>query len=219
MENTSVYQKIYAVMSELSSLEKDGTVSIGGRGGYQYVTEENFVSSIRPLLVKHKLLILPISMKTDNNSVTHDAKTTYCATTHAVYRIVDIENGAFVDVEMTGSGLDNGDKNIPKSITAVRKYLLRHVFFVATGGDDAEATDEDGNDTSVKPPIALAAVKYKESTGQSFTKDMLKKLSDAGYSTSNGFGPDENKTAKYIVKLATIVNSGKTFEDALSSTK
>lgn len=215
MENTSVYQKIYAVMSELSSLEKDGTVSIGGRGGYQYVTEENFVSSIRPLLVKHKLLILPISMKTDNNSVTHEAKTTYCATTHAVYRIIDVESGASVDVEMTGSGLDNGDKNIPKSITAVRKYLLRHVFFVATGGDDAEATDEDGNDTSAKPPIALAASRYKEITGQPFTKDMLSQLGKANYATTNGFGPEENKTAKFIVKLANDVKNGKTFEEAL----
>lgn len=218
MENkTNVYKKIHAVMSELGNLTKDGSVSIGGRGGYQYTTEYNFISSIQPLLIKHGLIIFPLKVEQNTQVVQTDSKTAYFTTGHAVYRIADIESGEFVDGEMVGSGIDSGDKSVYKNLTGIFKYFLRQTLFIASGGDDAEASDSDDNDTSSTPPIALAASKYKEITGSPFTKDMLQQLSKAGYVTTNGFGVEENNTAKAIVKIANGVKSGKKFEELIVS--
>lgn len=217
MENlelkAKLYTKISAVMSESSWIEKDGVVDMPG-SKYSYTTEAAFIAEIRPLMIKHKLVLIPVNVVYDTTQVTRGEKITFATTMLVSYQICDTETGYSEIVQMAASGNDSSDKHIAKSSTMALKYTLRQLYLLPTG-DDPERTTEDDEPTSSTPPIALAASKYKEITGSPFTKDMLQQLSKAGYVTTNGFGVEENNTAKTIVKIANGVKSGKKFEELI----
>ena len=221
MENlelvSKLYTKVFNVMAELGWIEKEGQVSMGNTK-YAYATESSFIAAVKPLMIKNNILLVPSNIVSNTQLVQSGEKgekTTYATSVHAEYKLIDVETGYYEIVSMIGAGNDNGDKHVPKALTATAKYLLRQLFMAGVG-EDPEASTEDGEPTST-PPIALAASKYKEITGSPFTKDMLQQLSKAGYVTTNGFGVEENNTAKAIVKIANGVKSGKKFEELIVS--
>lgn len=214
--NAGIYQKIYAVMAELGWVEKDGQVSMGGRGGYAYATEANFIAAVRPLMVKHGLVMLPTNVEKNIDVITSDGRTTFASSVLVTYRLIDVETGDGIDVQMVGTGNDNGDKSIYKALTGAFKYALRQIFMIGTG-DDPEASDEDGNSTgTVTSPLMMSSEYYRKTTGDKFTKEMITEIKNLGYVIGSGFSIDEQKTAKFIREVANKVKSGKSFADAIS---
>lgn len=229
MENqnqTSVFQKIFAVMAELPWLEKDGQVSIGGRGGYSYATEAGFIAAVRPLMIKHGLIILPVNVDSDtrpviisetknvNDNDVRVEKVSYFTSMNVTYMIVDIDNGESVTIQMAGSGIDSGDKSVYKALTGAFKYVLRQSFMIGTG-DDPEASDSDGNNVMVAP-ITVAAKHFADITGNKLTKEEINAIKNAGYTWTQDFGIPEQRTAKRIRELAKSIQSGKSFEEAMT---
>lgn len=208
-----VYRKLFAVMSELGWVEKDGTVSMGGRNGYAYATEASFIAAVRPLMIKHGLVMIPHVTDSSVQPVIAGDKVTYAAAINVVYRFLDIDSGSYVDVAMVGTGNDSGDKGIYKALTGAYKYTLRQVFMIGTG-DDPEGSSED--DSAPSPsPITIAVKHYNDTLGEKFSKEMINSIKEAGFVWSDGHGIDEQKTAKKIREITKKMKSGTTFEDAL----
>lgn len=211
-----LWQKMYNIMQAIGFLDKANTVKMGG-GSYDYVSEAQFVAAVRPQMIKEGLILFPINVEQNTEATTTTAdnktRTNYYTTVKVAYKIVDVETGEFALITSVGSGVDSGDKAIYKAMTGCFRTMMRQTFMIGTG-EDPEATDSDGENTLVSPIVAAASV-YAEKTGIKFSKDMLKAMADAGYTTGSGYGINEQKTAAAIRVIANKVKSGDTFENAL----
>ena len=59
----NIYEKIAAVMKDVSYLAKDDSVATGGGKSYKAISEEKVTSTVRVSLLKNNLVIIPISQE------------------------------------------------------------------------------------------------------------------------------------------------------------
>ena len=144
----NIYEKIHQVMQDVQYLQKDGFVETGNGKGYKAMTDEKVASTLRPSLLKARLVILPITMSTkrtdeivkDNYGKEKKNRVTDCDVT---YRIIDIDNPTdYVDVVSSGTGVDTQDKGIGKAMTYARKYMLLNAFLIPTGNDTDDISSD-----------------------------------------------------------------------------
>ena len=144
----NIYEKIHQVMTDIQYLQKDGFVETGNGKGYKAMTDEKVASTLRPALLKARLVILPVEMDTnrsdesvtDNYGKTKMNRVTDCS---VKYRIFDIDNPSdFVDVVSAGTGVDTQDKGIGKAMTYARKYMLLNTFLIPTGNDTDDISSD-----------------------------------------------------------------------------
>lgn len=131
-----LYEKIYNVMCESTALEKD--MKVGGQ--YSAISEKAVLNEIKPLLKKHKLVLMPIEA-----NVTQQDKLTVIS---AKYKIVDIETGESEILATIGNGADSQDKGSGKAWTYAYKCLLQKTFCLFSGED----TDNTHSDDIIKAP-------------------------------------------------------------------
>jgi hypothetical protein len=88
------------------------------------------------------------------------------------FRLFDIETGFYEDTEITGEGIDKGDKAGYKAYTGALKYFLADTFMVATGDDP----EKDSPEVKMNKPSGRTAsprqieVLLKNYTGENLTK-------------------------------------------------
>lgn len=144
----NIYEKIHQVMQDVQYLQKDGFVETGNGKGYKAMTDEKVASTLRPALLKARLVILPIAM--DSNRTDEIVKDNYgkekknrITDTTVTYRIFDIDNPSdYVDVVSSGTGVDTQDKGIGKAMTYARKYMLLNTFLIPTGNDTDDISSD-----------------------------------------------------------------------------
>jgi hypothetical protein len=153
MENnqSNLAKAVIAVMKELAGVEKNMTVG-SGRNAYKGVADKDVKDSIRPLMIKHGLCILPISVKENlnieyydsvnyNNQPERKAKVFSSVTTR--YKLLH-ESGESEILEGLGHGADTQDKAAGKATTYAMKYALLYTFMVSVGAiDDTDTTHSD----------------------------------------------------------------------------
>lgn len=66
------------------------------------------------------------------------------------FYLIDVETGFYETTDITGEGIDKGDKAGYKAYTGALKYFLANKFMVATG-DDPEKESPDSNMNNKKP--------------------------------------------------------------------
>ena len=144
----NIYEKIHQVMTDIQYLQKDGFVETGNGKGYKAMTDEKVASTLRPALLKARLVILPVEMDTnrtdeditDKYGNTKKNRVTDCS---VKYRIFDIDNPSdYVDVVSSGTGVDTQDKGIGKAMTYARKYMLLNTFLIPTGNDTDDISSD-----------------------------------------------------------------------------
>jgi hypothetical protein len=136
----NIHQRMHAVMTDLDYIEK-GDAKVNGQ--YRFVSHDQVTSKIHPLLVKHRLLILPSVHEClqENNRTKITLQ----------LAIINIDQpGDYVLVQFPGYGIDSGDKGIGKAISYAYKYGLLKTFCLETGDDP----DNDAN-ASYEPPKCL----------------------------------------------------------------
>lgn len=130
-DRLNVFQRIHAVMEDVGTVAKNGKNSFQN---YEYATEADFVHAIRPLLVKHGLVIIP--QNAILNGVGDLAKDNKLTSISIQYNVVAIDDPTdYTAVTMMGQGSDKGDKGIYKAITGTKKYMIANLFMIATGDD------------------------------------------------------------------------------------
>lgn len=197
----NIYEKIHQVMQDIQYLQKDGFVETGNGKGYKAMTDEKVASTLRPALLKARLVILPVSMETartdeditDKFGNVKKNRVTDCSVT---YRIFDIDNPSdYVDVVSSGTGVDTQDKGIGKAMTYARKYMLLNTFLIPTGND----TDDISSDMydaqlygKAEPPVEIPNV-----TADTLRKEIFVIATAKGYTeeqmTANPYKKYANK--------------------------
>lgn len=144
----AVYEKILNVMNEVGYLNKDGFVETGKGKGYKALTDEKVLTAIRPVMVKHRLVMLPVKTehrRIDEKVKAYDGseKTNRITDVDMTFRIIDVDDPAsYIDVVSSGTGVDTQDKGIGKAQTYAKKYALLNSFLIPSGEDTDQISSE-----------------------------------------------------------------------------
>ena len=125
MSELNIYQRILAVMAELSYVQKgDKTVN----NQYRFVGHDAVSEAIHPMLVKHGIAMIPSvsSWKQDGNRTEADVTVSFIN--------VDKPDDRF-EIKTFGFGVDPQDKGPGKAVSYATKYAVLKTFVLETGDD------------------------------------------------------------------------------------
>ncbi len=143
----NLYQKLLAITEEIGAIEKTGKNS---QQGYAFTEHSEVVSTIKPLLVKHGVMIVPETVGRQLNQVTNNKGTTFTqASVVSRYLIVNVDKpdeSVFCDWD-AGEALDTSDKATNKATTASQKTFLMKLFNISDRDDPDNDSPEGGLQT------------------------------------------------------------------------
>jgi len=135
-----VYAAISAVAGELAAT---GIAKrcVNGDDRYRFRGIDDVLAALSPLLVRHRLCILPRVL---SRSVTERSDTAgralFAVTLHVSYAFVSAEDGSEHVVETFGEAVDGNDKATNKAMSAAYKYAMIQSFCIpAHGMPDADS--------------------------------------------------------------------------------
>ena len=155
MTGALVYKSINAVMRELNrtGISKDHT---NLQGQYKYRSIDDLMNRLSPVLVKHKLCVLPRALDRstlDRNSRNSDLLVSVCL--KQAFDIVSTVDQSSHTVEAWGEALDGGDKGTAKAMSAAYKAAMLQTFCIPVAGmDDADAHTNKLRSKSLEPEPA-----------------------------------------------------------------
>jgi len=130
---------LHAAMGEIGQVRKGKTNTFHG---YKYAGEEEIIEEVRPMLLKHGLMLIP--------SLDGDARMDEHGNTHVVmsYTLAHVSGETIPNIRIPGCGNDRsskgvvGDKGTYKALTGANKYALMKLLMIATS-DDPENDSHD----------------------------------------------------------------------------
>tara|TARA_R110000868_G_scaffold121883_1_gene323322 strand:+ start:37 stop:639 length:603 start_codon:yes stop_codon:yes gene_type:complete len=160
----NIYQRIVAVMSEVSYVQKDDK-KVAGQ--YRFVSHDSVAQAIHPQLAKHGIVIVPTvkSMVQDGN------RTTMCLSVSFVN--ADQPDDRFT-VESWGYGIDTGDKGPGKCYSYAYKYILLKTFCLETGEDPDQDQDVKYEPKTISQGQWEALLEYDTPEMKDFKNQVLK---------------------------------------------
>jgi len=131
-----------AVMKDIGYVQKKGKVGSGSYG-YTYAGEKELINELRPVMLKHGIVMYPDScevVKTEDYTTSKGHRMSlFLGKRRFVFEHVESGDQAFVEV--FAEAADQGDKRASKAMTLAKKYALREFFLIETGDDpDAEVS-------------------------------------------------------------------------------
>lgn len=133
--NAKLQKKKSEARKELSDMGVIGKDKKNKYDGYTYLSESGYKKIFTDLFSKHGLELK--SDEVEYHSIPGVGKSPVGRMVKIRFTLFDTETGFFEATEVTGEGLDRGDKAGYKAFTGALKYYLATTFMVATG-DDAE---------------------------------------------------------------------------------
>lgn len=126
MENSpNLFQRILAVMDDISYIQK-GEARVNNQ--YRFVSHDQVTSAIHPLLVKHRIVIIPtVEELTQEGNRTHVKL--------ACIFINPEDPTQLYKMLSHGYGIDSADKGVGKAVSYAYKYALLKMFALETGDD------------------------------------------------------------------------------------
>lgn len=222
MNFSKIASKLVSIMSEIEWLGKDATVVMNGREMYKYTSEAQFIAEVRPLMIKHRVIMMPVELKKLDvlKKETDKGAVSYITTILMRYRFIDADSGEFLDIEMGSQGADSTDKGIFKALTGAFKYALRQTFLIGTG-DDPEATDENNNvvarEEAVSPLSKVVSAAKKRGVNLN-DEPFLSFWKQNGISIDGGgYGEKDVMLANKVKELVQNILSGTSPKDALAA--
>lgn len=123
----NIYEKIQAVMKDVTYLQKDDTVAFG-KTRYRALSEEKVTSIMHDMMVKYGLVVYPEAMSVERVAdITH---------VDVYYRMVNVDDPEdSIQIVSAGDGADTQDKGSGKAMTYAFKYMWLRTFAIPTGED------------------------------------------------------------------------------------
>lgn len=168
IKHATLAEAMHAIMWECGYLQKASADKLK----YRVVTERQVNEQVRPLLLKHGVLVLPHSIDklvemqyevTDNYGKTvtwHRQEFQY------TFKFKHVDSPEFELVPAIGEANNNGDKGSNSCATIAQKYAILKAFYMETGDDPDLTSAEDTQGVyrpsapmppaPPKPPVAPA---------------------------------------------------------------
>jgi hypothetical protein len=151
-------------MSEIGAIGKDKK---NQQQGFMYRGVDDVMNTLQPLLVKHRVFIVPEVLEQSR-----EEKTTKTGGT-LIYSICKIKYTFFTDdgtnivAIVVGEGMDSGDKATNKAMSIAFKYVCFQVFCIPTeemADPDGESHEFTPGDTKPKEPPSKPAIHPQQNT-------------------------------------------------------
>lgn len=175
---TSEYFKMNAKLQQKKNklrkaLKEKGVLERKGKNkydDYKYFSEAQYKELFTELLADNELELKFTEL--DYTCFEGSAKQNNGRMPRLRFSLIDCETGFYEDTDITGEGMDKGDKAGYKAYTGALKYYLANTFMVATGDDaEQESPEETANTKTEKKasPKQISVLKgyYK---GENLTK-------------------------------------------------
>lgn len=135
-DKPNIYQRISAVMQDISYLKKDAKVM-----SYKAITHDKVVSSVRSHLIKHGIVI---QQDLVNSELLQGSKPIYCARYEISFVNIDSPSDRLV-VHHEGHSLLTDDKSPGKTNSYALKNAILKTFMIETGESDEESNSIEGS--------------------------------------------------------------------------
>lgn len=156
----NVYEAVNYVMQQVGYVQKEESKKLG----YSFAGEPALIRAIRPHMVKIGLFVYPSTMfelpaepfTSKKGSVINVSKLA------ATYTFHHAPSGTKFFVSVIGKGMDTGDKDSNKAMTAAFKYALRQTLMIETGDDPDKTSSEEFEQVesvSFERPLSPEALK------------------------------------------------------------
>lgn len=155
MSERNIFQRINAVMQEVSYVQKDKAVT-GMGAGYKAVTHDNLVSVARSSFVKNGIVMYPeqVAGELHPPSVKADGTLSNMRLYEGsyIFHFVNIDKpDDKVSVPVVAHAMDNGDKAPGKAMTYGAKTAVLKLLWLETG-ENEESREEVREKNKQKPP-------------------------------------------------------------------
>lgn len=168
-----IYSKMLAIKKELGYVGKDQKNS--GQG-YSFRGIDQFLNTLKPLLDKHGVGIIPEVLQNSEAKFITNEKTgrTQKNTSIVMKYSFFAEDGSMVSATVPAEGVDPGDKGTNKALSAALKYCLIQTFAVPT--EDIAEADRDNPSFNDEPKAKKTAKSIPSNLKQkkSFSRASLK---------------------------------------------
>ena len=204
--NGLIYQKIPAIMADISAIGKDRKNT---QQNYAFRGIDDVYNAVHDVFAKHK--VFTTSEILSEASEERETK----SGGNLIYRILKIryrfwaEDGSSVVSEVIGEGMDTGDKASNKAMAVAHKYLILQALCIPT--DEPKDPENEHHEVKAKPKPVRETVQLDAKIVDTSTPDGLRKeaitlatmLSDAQLITNEEF-EEMVKTAREKKTVATL---------------
>lgn len=129
MEEKKIYKAIPAIMEEIGHIGKD---KINQQQGFMFRGIDQVMNTMKPLLSKHGVFVLPVITKTTREERQTKSGGTLIYTMHTVDYHFIADDGSEVVATIVGEGMDSADKSSNKAMAVAFKYAFFQVFCIPT---------------------------------------------------------------------------------------
>lgn len=140
-EKSNLLQKISGLRQEIMTKDwsDDKMFTMGGKGGYSYLSADKVKKTLAPLFAKHGL-----ELRMEFEELQHREPIGNMSqhwTVKLFVTMVDVETGDQITSSVYGEAGDSGDKGVSKAQTCAIKQWVFSEFFIADGIDPDAAYD------------------------------------------------------------------------------
>lgn len=138
----SIYKKLLEIQKEVDSFTKDKKGM-----NYQYVTGEQVLNKIRPLMNAKGLLLKQEILSVENERMDYTTnsgkdKSEVLSSVAQRFTWIDTDTDEKDENLFHGNGLNDWDKGLGSALTYAERYFLLKFFHVPTDGDDPDNRQE-----------------------------------------------------------------------------
>jgi hypothetical protein len=139
----AVVTKITKIIGEIGAMKKDGKNAY-----YNYISYEQLNSTVRPLLAKHNLAIIPnITNVEEHYTINGQDKEVVRTILTGTVKVICGDTGETLEFGMVGADQDTGGKSASQAVTEFDKRALFKLFKVSSKADidpDSKTTESKG---------------------------------------------------------------------------
>jgi hypothetical protein len=157
MEEKKIYKAIPAIMDEIGHIGKDKK---NQQQGFMFRGIDQVMNTMKPLLAKHGVFVLPVVTKTSREERLTKSGGTLIYTMHTVDFHFIADDGSEVVATIVGEGMDSADKSSNKAMAVAFKYACFQVFCIPTEEMAKDDPDAYCPEDSVPTPTQAELKKY-----------------------------------------------------------
>ena len=181
----NIHQRLNAVMADVNYIKKDKKIEIG-KGSYSVTGHDAVTKLIHPLLVKHKISLIPTVVE-----MTQEGNRTRVLMSFDWVNIDDPKD--YFTNQCVSYGVDNQDKGPGKSISYAQRFITLKTLHLETGERDVEEDDVDFSPMSKEEKMVENFAKEVQET---LSREQQQEFVD--HVTASGM---EVETARELIKL------------------